>query len=94
VVAFVHGRVYGRDSAALWSGVDFPEGNLLSVQFLLDERVAIESVGGMKRKEACHAHDDGPQNPVPVVEAVMGEAVGLMRQDAVVGILHEDTSAC
>ncbi len=70
------------------SVVVFPQGNLLSLQFLLHERVAIEPAGGVKRKEARHAHDDGPQNLVPDVEVVMGEAAGLMRQDAVVGILR------
>src|SRR5436305_9911866 len=57
------------------------------LQLLLDERVAVEPVGGMNRKEAGHTQDDGPQNFIPNVEVVMGETAALVRQDAVVGVL-------
>ena len=64
------------------------EANLLSLQFLLYERVAVEPVGGMKGKEARHAHDDGPQNCIPDIEVVVGEAAPLVGQDAMVGVLR------
>src|SRR5580704_18820704 len=67
--------------------VTFLEANLLALHFLFHERVAVEPVGGVERKEAGHAHDDGPQNLVPDVEVVVGKTALLMRQDAIVGIL-------
>ncbi len=66
------------------------EADLVSVQFLLDEGVAVEPVGGMEGKEGGHAHDDRPQHLVPDVEVVMGETAALMRQDAVVGVLRRE----
>ena len=58
-----------------------------ALQFPLDEGVAVEPVGGVKGKEAGHADDDRPQDLVPDVEVVVGEAAPLVRQDAVVGVL-------
>ena len=57
-----------------WTRVIFAEANLLALQFLLHERVAIEPAGGVKRKEACHAHNDGSEHLVPDVEVVVREA--------------------
>src|SRR5438132_13648504 len=78
------GRVVHRQESV----VVFMEADLFPLQFLFDERVAVEPVGGMKGKEARHAHDDGPQNCVPNIEVVMGEAAPLVRQDAMVGVLR------
>ena len=50
---------------------------LCALQFLLDEGVAVEPVGGMEGKEAGDAHDDRPQDFVPDVEVVVGEAAPL-----------------
>src|SRR5450759_4110561 len=69
------------------SVIVFVEANLLPVQLLLHEGVAVEPIGGVKRKEARHAHDDGSQNLVADVEVVMREAAALVRQDAIVGVL-------
>jgi hypothetical protein len=56
-------------------------------QFPLDERVAVEPVGGMEGKEAGQADDDRSQHLVPDVEVVMGKAAALASQDTVVGVL-------
>src|SRR3954447_15581217 len=56
-----------------------------SLQFLFDEGVAVQPVGGVKRKETCHAHNDRAQNLIPDIEIVMRKAAALVRQDAVVG---------
>ena len=61
--------------------------DLTAIQFLLHEGVAVEPVGGVKRKEAGHAQEDRPQNLVPNVEIVVGEAAALMRQDPMIGVL-------
>ena len=58
-----------------------------SLQFPLDEGVAVEPVGGVKGKEAGHTDDDRPQDLVTDVEVVVGKAAALVRQDAVVGVL-------
>ncbi len=62
------------------------EADLLSLQFLFDERVAVEPVGGRKGKETRHAHDDGSQDCIPDIEVVVGEAASLVRQNAMVRI--------
>src|SRR6202022_776465 len=66
----------------------FAEGDVVPLQFLLHERVAVEPVRGVEWKERCHADDDRPEALIADIEVVMGEAAGLMRQDAVVGILR------
>src|SRR5258708_32618413 len=50
--------------------------------------MTVEPVRGMEGEERCHANDNRPEHLVPDIEVVMGEAAGLMRQDAVVGILR------
>ena len=67
--------------------VALAEANLLALQFLLHEGVAVEPVGGVKRKEAGHAQDDGSQYFVANLKAAMREAAALMCQDAIVGTL-------
>src|SRR5262245_59459736 len=57
-------------------------------QFSLDEGVAIEPVGGVEREEAGHTDDNRPQDLVPDIEVVMGEAAPLVRQNSVVGVLR------
>jgi len=57
-------------------------------QFPLDERVAVEPIGRLEWEEGGHPHDDGPQDFIPNVEVEMGEAAGLGRQNAMVGILR------
>jgi len=59
--------------------------------------MTVEPVGGVEGKKRCHADDDRPERFVPNIEVIMGETAGLMRQDAVVGILLDpawDTLAC
>src|SRR6266536_2712963 len=46
-----------------------------------------EPISGMEGEAGSHAQDDGPQDCIPDVEIVMGEAAALVRQDAVVGVL-------
>src|SRR3954449_10728255 len=61
-----------------------------SLQFLFDEGVAVQPVGGVKRKETCHAHNDRAQNLIPDIEIVMRKAAALVRQDAVVGVFRRE----
>src|ERR1017187_534382 len=75
------------------SVVVLTEGDAGALQFPLDERVAVDPLGGTKGKETGHADDARPQHLVPDVEVVAGEAATLVRQDAVVGVLRWDTSA-
>ena len=63
------------------------EADLVPVQFLFDEGVTVEIVGGLEREERRHAHHHRPQRFIPQVEIVVREATPLRTQDAVVGIL-------
>ena len=56
------------------------------VQFVFDEAMAVQTVGGLKGKEAGHAHDHRSQDRIAEVEVVVSEAATLPGQDAVVGI--------
>src|SRR5260370_37754374 len=72
------------------------EADARSIQFLLDEGVAVEPVGGVKGKEGSDAQHDRPQNLIPDVEIVVGETAALVCQDAVVGVrggILRDTDA-
>jgi hypothetical protein len=57
-----------------------------SIQFLLDEGVAVEPVGGVKRKGGCHPQHDRSQNLIADVEVVVRETAPLVSQNAVVGV--------
>ncbi len=84
----VGGRLQGRDIVRGKEGVVvLMKANVVALHFLFHERVAVEPVGGVERKEAGHAHDHGPQNLVPDVEVVVRESALPMCQDAIVGIL-------
>src|SRR5947208_3931007 len=61
-----------------------------SLQFLFDEGVAVQPVGGVKRKETRHAHNDRAQNFIPDIKIVMRKAAALVRQDAVVGVFRRE----
>src|ERR1017187_8292218 len=63
------------------------EADLLAVELLFDEVVAVQIVSGLKGKERGHAHHHRPQRLVADVEVVMREATALTSQDAVVGIV-------
>ena len=71
----VGGGLQRRDIVDGQEGVVvFAKADLLSVQFLLHERVAVEPVRGLEREERGHAHDDRPEDFIADVEVVMGEA--------------------
>ena len=70
------------------SVVVFEEADLFSLQFLFDERVAVEPVGGRKGKETRYTHDNGSQDCIPDIEVVVGEAASLVRQNAMVRIFR------
>jgi hypothetical protein len=59
--------------------VVFAEAKLLSLQFLLYERVPVQPVGRMEGEKRCHTDDDRPQRLIANVEIVVGEAARLMR---------------
>ena len=63
------------------------EADFVPVQFLFDEAVAVEIVGGLEWEERRHAHRHRSQCFVPQVEIVVREAAPLRSQNAVVGIL-------
>src|ERR1019366_5762509 len=63
------------------------EAYLLAVEFLLDEVVAVQIVGGLKGKERGHAYHHRPQRFVADVEVIVRETAALAGQDAVVGIV-------
>ena len=60
---------------------------MASIQFLLDEGVAVEPVGGVKGKERGHPQHDRSQKIIPDIEVVMRETAPLVRQNAIVGVL-------
>jgi hypothetical protein len=62
------------------------EGDLGSLEFLLDEGVAIKVVGGLEWQEGSHPHHDRSKYLIVNVEIVVREAAALMRQDPVVGV--------
>jgi hypothetical protein len=53
--------------------------DIAPLQFLLDEGMTVEPIGGVEGKQGCYADDDRPEHLVPNIEVVMGEATGLMR---------------
>ena len=63
------------------------EGDGGTLQFALDEGVAVEPIGGVERKETSHPDDNRSQHLIPDVEVVVRQAAALVRQDAVVGVL-------
>ncbi len=72
------------------------EADVGSIQFLFDEGVAVEPVGGVKRKEGGHPQHHRSQNLIPDVKIVVRETAALVRQDAVVRVLggiFRDTDA-
>ena len=62
------------------------EADARSIQFLLDEGMAVEPVGGVKGKEGGYAQHDRSENLIPDIKIVVGEAAALVSQDAVVGV--------
>ena len=47
----------------------------------------VEPVGSVEGEKSGNAEDDRPEDFIPNVEIIVGEATALVRQDAVVGIL-------
>src|SRR5438105_3965131 len=66
--------------------VVFAEGDALPVQFVFDEAVTVQAVGGVKREEAGDPHDHRSQHRIAEVEVVMSEAAALPGEDTVVGV--------
>src|SRR5215470_10643241 len=66
--------------------VAFAEGEALPVQFVFDEAVAVQTVRGLKGKEAGHAHDHGAQDGIAQIEVVMREAAALPGEDTIVRV--------
>ena len=56
------------------------------LQLLLDEAVAVEIGGGLKREEGSHPQGHRPERLVADVEVIVGEAAALARDDAVVRV--------
>ena len=78
----VGGGLQGRDVIDGQEGVVvLAEADLVPVQFLLDEGVAVEIVGGLEREEGGHAQHHRPQGFIPHVEVVMREAAALLRAE-------------
>ena len=63
------------------------ETDLGAPQFLFDEGMAVEIVGGLERKKRGDPHDDGAEDLIADVKIVVREATPLMRQDAMVRVL-------
>jgi hypothetical protein len=74
------------------------EADLGSIQFLLDEAVAVEPVSGVKEKEGGHTQNDRSQNLISDTEVVMRETAALVCQDAIVrvwgGIFRHADAKC
>ncbi len=68
----------------------FAEPDFLPVQFLLDEGVAVEVIGGLEGKEGGHAQDHRPQGFIAQVEVVMRVPAALLPQNAMVWILGRE----
>ena len=60
--------------------------NVIALQFLLDERVSVQPIGGLKGKEGGYAQHDRSQDLIPDVEIIMGEAAALRSHNAVVRV--------
>ena len=67
--------------------VGLAEADLRPLQFLLDEAVAVEIVGGLEREERGHPHHHRAQGFVAEVEVVVREAAALAGEDPVIWIL-------
>ena len=63
------------------------EADLRTVEFLLDEAVAIEVVSRLEGEERGHTHHHGAKSFIADVEVVVGEAAALAGEDAVVRVL-------
>src|ERR1700741_4959011 len=61
--------------------------DLRPLQFLFDEAVAVEIVGGLEREKRGHPHHHRAQGFVAKVEVVVGEAAALAGEDPVIRIL-------
>src|SRR5215471_8676718 len=66
------------------------EGDLGTIELLLDVVVPVEVIRGLKGKERRHPHDHGPEHFVADVEIVVSEAALLAGQDTVIGILGRE----
>src|SRR6202049_3450311 len=64
--------------------VVFAEAYLCTVEFLLDEAVAVKIIGGLEGEEGGHTHHHGAENFIADVEVVVREATALVGKDAVV----------
>src|SRR5271157_131428 len=63
------------------------EADRVAGQFLFDEGVTVEIVGGLERETGGDAHHHRPQGFIAQVEIVVRETTALGSEDAVVGIL-------
>src|SRR6266545_1623659 len=87
----VGGRLQGGGVIDGQEGVIvFAEADFFPVQFLFDEGVAVEVVGGLEGKEGGHAQHHRPQGFIPQVEVVMGVSAALLAQNPMVGILGRE----
>ena len=66
------------------SVVVLAEADPCPLQLLLDEAVAVEIGGGLKREEGSHPQGHRSERLVADVEVIVGEAAALTRDDAVV----------
>src|ERR1700739_1199571 len=74
------------------------EADLLTIELLLDEVVAVEVICRLEGEEGSDAHHHGAENFIADIEVVMREAAALAGEDAVVWILggilrHADPEA-
>ena len=75
---FVCGSLQGSNIVNSEEGiVVLAEGDLRTIELLLDEVVAVDVVGCLEGKEGRHTHDKRPQHFIADVEVVMGEAAPL-----------------
>ena len=58
-----------------------------TVEFLLDEAVAVEVIGGLEGEERGHTHHHGAENFIADVEVVVREAAALVGENAVMRVL-------
>src|ERR1700730_5474827 len=70
------------------------EGDLLAIELLLDEVVAVEVIRRLEGKERRHTHDHGTEDFIADVEVVMGKAALLAGPNAVVGIPGREFRCC
>ena len=64
-----------------------------TLEFLLDEAVAVEIIGGPEGEERGHAHHHGAEHLIADVEVVVREAAALVGENAVMRVLGRDISA-